>query len=436
MNIYFDMVGCRLNQAEIEQMARQFRSNGFTIAGSALQADAMVINTCAVTSEAASDSRQKIRQAARQGVKRIFVTGCWSELSTALALELPNVVEVIKNDQKDILVNHVLQYFKDVERNTPSGVDIDEIQVKKELSTRTPIPGQRQKTRAFIKIQDGCNNSCTFCITTIARGTARSTPISQVISDIQFAITGGAQEIVLTGVHLGSWGQDIQLKLTDLIKTILSETNIPRLRLSSIEPWDLDDEFFSLWNDTRLCPHLHMPLQSGCNQTLKRMLRKTTAESYENLVESARKTIPGVAITTDIIVGFPGETEEEFLTSLSFIKRINFAGAHIFSYSQRPGTPASRIKEQIPLAVKKQRNKIVKDTIIISELEYQNNFIRKTLPVLWEASAYPLDQGWQIEGLTPNYLKVKAFSPDKRWNTIDMVQINQINSEGIFGEII
>ena len=189
---------------------------------------------------------------------------------------------------------------------------------------RKPLPGLHRRTRAFIKVQDGCDNHCTFCVTTIARGEGRSRSVADVILDIQSALEGGTKEIVLTGVHLGSWGQDSGNHLRDLVKAILRETDAPRLRLSSLEPWDLDADFFSLWADKRLMPHLHLPLQSGCDSTLRRMARKTTPQSFRELVSAARAVMPEVAITTDIIAGFPGETDDEFAESLAVCKRDEF----------------------------------------------------------------------------------------------------------------
>ncbi len=439
MKIFFDMVGCRLNQAEIEQMARQFRIYGHTIVASAKEADTVVVNTCSVTAEAASDSRQKIRKAARVGVNNIYVTGCWSTLQPEQASELSHVMKVIPNDQKDTLVDQILGI--ETEQNSISDPEtigtLSQSHVfELEPISRIPIPGLRQRTRAFIKVQDGCNNACTFCITTLARGEAHSTPTRKILQNIQAALNGGVKEIILTGVHLGSWGQDFGLHLHDLIKLILKETDTPRLRLSSIEPWDLNEDFFSLWEDKRLCPHIHLPLQAGSSSTLKRMLRKTTPTSFKELTQFARKIIPNIAITTDLIAGFPGETDSEFEETLSLVKLLNFAGGHVFSYSARPGTPAARIKDQIPLPIRKERNHQLQSVLADSSLKYRTTFIGQVLPVLWEASAIRNELGWQIEGLTGNYIRVKANSPELRWNQIDMVKLFEPTGDGIYGEIV
>src|SRR5512132_1454872 len=271
MKIYLDTIGCRLNQSEMEAMARQVRGAGHEIVASPDQADMAVVNTCAVTDDAASVSRSKIRQIARLGVEEIVATGCWATLQPREAASLPNVLYVIPNNRKDSLAAEALN----LEPSTlnPHSFDLEPVQ-------RQPLPGLHRRTRAFIKVQDGCDNHCTFCITTVARGEGRSRPLADVILDIQSALDGGTKEIVLTGVHLGSWGYDFGSHIKKLIKAILHETDTPRLRLSSLEPWDLDADFFSLWDPSsssgRLMPHLHLPLQSGCESTLKRMARKTT----------------------------------------------------------------------------------------------------------------------------------------------------------------
>ena len=431
MKIFLDMVGCRLNQAEIEQMARQFRTAGHTIVGSASEADLMVLNTCSVTAKAASDSRQKIRQAARAGVNEIVVTGCWSTLQPQEAAALPNVLHIIPNDHKDQLVSELLGAKS--EQTTASSAAPLEIDL--EPISRTPLPGLRLRTRAFIKVQDGCNNACTFCITTVARGASQSRQPEAVIADIQAALDGGALEIVLTGVHLGAWGQDFGLHLKDLIRQILHEVDLPRLRLSSLEPWDLNEDFLSLWADPRLCPHLHLPLQAGSAATLRRMLRKTTPASFRELVAAVRRLIPNIAITTDLIAGFPGETEAEFAETLSYVRELNFAGGHVFTYSARPGTPAARIREQVPVNIARQRSQALQAILAESSAQYRQSFIGQTLPVLWEASAVRSELGWQIEGLTSNYLRVKTHAPELRWNHLDPVLLTGLTGEDMYGEI-
>jgi len=419
MKIFLDTIGCRLNQAELENMARQFRASGHEIVAKADEADLAVVNTCTVTSQGASDSRGKIRQVARLGADKIVVTGCWATLEPQSAAALPGVSRVVPNPRKDFLVADVLDL-------QPSVINLESI-------SREPLPGLRARTRAFIKVQDGCDNHCTFCITAIARGPGRSRPIEEVIAEIQSALDGGTKEVVLTGVHLGSWGQDLNLHLRDLVIAILKETDIPRLRLSSLEPWDLEADFFALWQDARLCRHLHLPMQSGSASVLRRMARKTTPEAYDALVELARAAIPDVAITTDVIAGFPGETEAEFAETLEFVRRMGFARGHVFTYSPRPGTSAARMDGQVPHAIRKKRNAALRAAFAESERGYQQKFLGQRLSVLWESTEQLNDAGWHVEGLTDNYLRVTAVTPNPIWNEMTRVTLVATESGGLRG---
>jgi threonylcarbamoyladenosine tRNA methylthiotransferase MtaB len=421
MKVFLDTIGCRLNQSEIESMAGQFRAAGHEIIANIESADLAVVNTCAVTAKAASDSRGKIRQIARAGVGDIVATGCWVTMQPDEAAALPAVSHVVTNDLKDHLVSDIL--------------DLPQALFDLEPIARERLPGLHHRTRAFIKVQDGCNNHCTFCITTLARGESRSRSIAQVLADIHAASNGDAKEIILTGVHLGSWGQEIGLHLRDLITTILKETDIHRLRLSSPEPWDLDRDFFSLWENPRLCQHLHLPLQSGSTSTLKRMARKTTPVSFKSLIDGARKIIPEAAITTDIIAGFPGETESEFAESLDFVREMNFAGGHAFTYSPRPGTGAARMKDQIRPEFRKERNAAYRAVLEDAARVYRQKFIGRSNNVLWESTTQFSELGWQMEGLTGNYLRVTAIAPSPRWNIIDEVNLLSSTGDMLIGEI-
>jgi threonylcarbamoyladenosine tRNA methylthiotransferase MtaB len=429
MKIYLDSIGCRLNQSEIETYARQFRAAGHTLVPSAEQADLVVVNTCAVTSAAVSDSRQKIRQAARSGDGQIVATGCWVTLHLQEAAALPRVTRVVPNASKDRLVADLLGVSSEI--------------FDREPLEREPVPGGRARTRAFIKAQDGCDNRCTFCVTTIARGPGVSRTVPQVLADIRAArretpgARHGAHEIVLTGVHLGSWGQDFTppSHLRHLIQAILQETGVERLRLSSLEPWDLYADFFALWQDPRLCRHLHLPLQSGCAATLRRMARKTSPSTFAALVAEARAAIPGVAITTDVIVGFPGESEAEFADSLEFVRQMRFAGGHVFTYSARPGTAAARMPSQVPHPVRKERNACMRAAFAEASVAYRKDFVGTVLPVLWE-SARPLQHAtWELEGLTDNYLRVTAHAREPLYNQVTPVRLYKTTPTGLVGTI-
>lgn len=424
MKVYLDTIGCRLNQSEIEHMAIQFRTAGHTIVQSAAEADWVVVNTCAVTAEAASDSRQHIRQAVKAGAGEVLVTGCWATLDQKAALDLTGVTRVFMNDQKDQLVSNFLDLPQEIFDHEPLA--------------REPLPGLHLRTRAFIKAQDGCDNHCTFCITRIARGRGRSLPVAEILQQIERALKGGAQEIVLSGVHLGSWGSDFEhpLHLADLVKTVLHHSDVSRLRLSSVEPWDLEDTFFRLWEDPRLCRHLHLPLQSGSASVLHRMARKTTPDSYRALVTAARTCASQMALTTDMIVGFPGETESEFEESLAFCQEIQFSAGHIFSYSVRPGTPAARLPGQLSGTIIKARSARLRSAFQQMAEIYREAFTGQSMSVLWESADSLNEQGWRVQGLTDNYLRVSAIAPQSLWNTISTVRLDRPNQTGFDGTIV
>ncbi len=366
-------------------------------------------------------SRQKIRLIARSGGAEILATGCLATLDPEETAALPGVRQVIANPIKDHLVADLLQ-------RPLADFDLEPVE-------RHPIPGLRQRTRLFVKVQDGCDNRCTFCITTIARGESRSRSIPEIISEIHAA--AGVKEIVLTGVHLGAWRRDFpsHLRLRDLVLAVLAETDIPRLRLSSLEPWDLDPAFFELWENPRLCPHLHLPLQSGSLAALKRMARKTTPRDFATLVESARRSIPDLAITTDLIVGFPGETEAEFQESLDYVSNIRFAGGHVFNYSLRPGTAAARMPGQVSVGLRKERSARMRTVLLETAVRYQRQFIDRVMPVLWESASVLGQQGWEMSGLTGNYLRVRATSSQGLWNQITPVRLAKLGSDGLVGQI-
>lgn len=423
MKVFLDSIGCRLNQSEIETYACQFRAAGHTLVPSPAEADLVVVNTCTVTAAAASDSRQRIRQAARKGALEIIVTGCWSTLDAHSAASLPGVSRVVPNQAKDRLVPDLLQVAPEV--------------FDRELLPRYPVPGSRSRTRAFTKVQDGCDNHCTYCITTVARGAGRSRTLQAVQLDIIRALAGGTREVVLTGVHLGSWGKDLapSQHLADLVRFVLKETDIPRLRLSSLEPWDLDPHFFELWEDTRICRHLHLPLQSGCAATLRRMARKITPQAYYRLLLAARAAVPELAITTDIIAGFPGETPAEYAASRDFIQECSFSGGHVFTYSARDGTAAASLPDQVPHNIRKQRNAELGAVLERSSRVYREKFLGTTLPVLWENATMIQPGSWQLRGLTDNYLRVNACAPQQLWNQITPVHLIRLESGELHGQV-
>ncbi|UCC88750.1 MAG: tRNA (N(6)-L-threonylcarbamoyladenosine(37)-C(2))-methylthiotransferase MtaB [Anaerolineales bacterium] len=433
MRVRLETLGCRLNISEVESIARKFMAAGHWVVGPDEVADLCVLNTCTVTGAAARKSRQIIRHLKRTNPgAAVVVTGCYAELEpdqvTALGVDL-----VLGNQDKDRLVELV-------EEHTSAWGLWDDTQKAANATPPMPdflytYPGAR--TRAFIKVQDGCDNRCTFCIVTVARGVGRSRPADDVIGEVQNLVRAGYQEVVLSGVHLGSYGHDAgeQLGLFHLVHRLLNETEVPRLRLSSLEPWDLDADFFTLWENPRLGRHLHLPLQSGCDATLKRMARRTTAADYSQLVAAARGAIPDLSVTTDIMVGFPGETELEFSQSLAFVEAMAFAKLHIFRYSRRPGTVAASMQGQVPPDTMAERSRRTRTLGARLERTFRSSFVGRTMDVLWET--YELDGDSVLwKGLTSNYLRVSApGGPDLR-NAITTVRMVTDTSGGLTGYIV
>lgn len=400
MRIRVDSIGCRLNISEVEEMRRRFVSGGHRLVGPGEIADLYVFNTCAVTHGAARTSRQIIRQMRRANEQaKVVVTGCYAELSPQ-AVEALGVDLVVGNAQKDKLPDLLVERGWLGEAEPIPAIDA--------ASFISPtFETQASHTRAFVKVQDGCDNRCTFCIVTVARGAGRSRTRAEVIAEINRLTAAGYQEAVLSGVHLGSYGHDWgdPHGLQTLVRAILAETDLPRLRLSSLEPWDLAEGFFDLWANPRLLPHLHLPLQSGCDATLRRMARHTSQAQFARLVEAAQTTISDLSITTDIIVGFPGESEAEFAASLAFVEAMAFARLHIFRYSRREGTVAAKMKGQVPSASVQQRSQQMHTLNAELERKFRQKFVGRCLSVLWE-SHEPFGFGWQWSGLTANYLRV------------------------------
>lgn len=407
MNVYLKMIGCRLNQSEIDTMARQLEQLGHQVVESPDDADHFILNTCAVTNEATKTSRKLIREFARTNPNgETTVTGCYAQISPQDIQVLPGVKRIVSNQDKDHLVSQL----------TGETVEIYDT----EPFERDTIPGTLGRTRAFVKVQDGCDNACTFCVTTVARGDGKSRSIAEVVKEVNYLHASGYQEAVLTGVHLGSFGYDHDNfdGLVHLVNALLADTDMPRIRLSSLEPWDLSDGFFDLWENPRVCRHLHLPLQSGCDATLKRMRRNTTQAEFRQLIHSARQKIDDVRITTDVIVGFPGETDEEFAISEAFIHEMDFAGLHVFRYSIRPGTPASRMRNQVPTKVKKARS--AKLLALSNEMEskFAKSLVGSTQSVLWEQITGSTPDGFINTGYTDNYMRVKAIHPRDLTNLI------------------
>lgn len=393
MRVFFDTVGCRLNQSEMDSLAAEFHAAGDEILARPAQAEVVVLNTCAVTREAERDSRSAARRLhALAPQARLVLTGCWATLAAGEAHALPGVSRVVANAGKAAL------------REGLTGAQRDA------LIGRAAPPAPRRRTRAFLKVQDGCDNCCTFCVTRLARGASRSRPLLDVLADARELHARGAQEIVLTGVQLGAYGREWGRgpALEGLLRALLEHTEVPRLRLSSLEPWDLAASFFELWANPRLCPHLHLPLQSGASGTLRRMGRRITPEGYARMVEGARRAIPDVAITTDVIVGFPGESRLEFEESLRLVEEMRFADVHAFRFSPRAGTAAARFGDRpVPNQVR-ARMAMLREVTQASSEAFRSALLGRTLPVLWEREPHSTPNGLQWHGLTHNFQRVQC----------------------------
>jgi threonylcarbamoyladenosine tRNA methylthiotransferase MtaB len=297
----------------------------------------------------------------------------------------------------------------------------------------------RGRQRAFVKVQDGCRYRCTFCIVTVARGEEVSRPVQAVIDEINALHQQGITEVILTGVHLGGYGSDFGNNLSDLIKAILAETDIPRLRLGSLEPWELPEDFFELFRNPRLMPHLHLPLQSGSDTVLRRMARRCKTEEFAAIVSQLRAQIPHFNITTDIIVGFPGETEQEWQDSFEFIKQTGFGHIHIFTYSSREGTKAATLPNQVSNEIKKQRSQQLHQLANDMKIKFCQDNIGNEFPVLWEGYSEPLEGGKQrVFGYTPNYLRVGCvISGDESVeNQTITARLTAVEDAFVIGEIV
>jgi threonylcarbamoyladenosine tRNA methylthiotransferase MtaB len=432
MRVRLETLGCRLNISEIDGLARGFIAAGHHVVGPGEQADVCVLNTCAVTGIAARKSRQLARHLKRTNPSAVMaITGCYAELEPAQVSAL-GVDMVVGNQEKDQIVESVTEY---VQRVHPQLNVSDSQPSTSDLESHFLYPGER--TRAFVKVQDGCDNRCTFCIVTVARGAGRSRPADEVIADVQSLVRAGYQEVVLSGVHLGSYGNDLGegRGLYNLVRRLLDQSDMPRLRLSSLEPWDLDEDFFSLWEDPRLGRHLHLPLQSGCDATLRRMARHTTAADFAGLVHSARAAIPDLSVTTDIIVGFPGETESDFSESLAFVEATAFAKLHVFRYSRREGTAAASMPGQISPQVVAERSRRMHALGERLERGFRGRFVGRIMDVLWEADE-PNGDGLVWSGLTDNYLRVSAPGGSNLRNVVTPVRLVADAPGGLTGQIV
>ncbi|MEY6432260.1 tRNA (N(6)-L-threonylcarbamoyladenosine(37)-C(2))-methylthiotransferase MtaB [Thioalkalicoccus limnaeus] len=392
MRVQLHTLGCRLNEAETERWAEEFHRRGIRLAADHEPTDLVVVNTCAVTTEAARKSRNLLRRTHRRSPDaKLIVSGCYASLEADQLAAWRDIDLLVTNRDKDRLVEIVLARFPEPPRQLASTHDPAE-----------PL-FVRGRQRAFVKVQDGCRHRCTFCIVSRARGAERSRPLTDVIAEVRRLTDAGLQEVVLTGVHLGAYGRDQGIGLTDLVRALLAETALPRLRLGALEPWDLPADLWDLFADPRLMPHLHLPIQSGSDRILRRMARRGTTDAFARLVAAGRAAVPDLNISTDIIAGFPGETDADWDETLAFVAATGFGQLHVFAYSPRPGTLAATYPDQIPAPVRDHRRAQMTALGRTLRLATLRTFIGRRMPVLRE--------GKQLEGTafgyTPNYLPVR-----------------------------
>ncbi len=377
MRVFLSNLGCKLNQAELEDLARRFTAAGHEIAGSLAAADLHVVNSCTVTHVAARDSRKVARRGRRLNpAVRTVVTGCWSAAAPDEAAALAGVDLVVPNDAKRELVERVHAAFPEA---VPAG--------RGEGPLAIPyVPLEFGNSRALVKVEDGCNMRCSFCIIPATRGRQRSRPLDEVVAEVAALAGGGFREVVVTGVQISAYrspgpGEE---RLFDLVTALLERTPVARLRLTSIAPWQFDRRLLGLFAGGRLCRHFHFSLQSGCDSTLERMRRPYTAARFAALVDEVRRAVPGVAITTDVIVGFPGESERDFEESLEFVRAVRFARVHAFPFSPRPGTEAAELPGRPATATVKKRMRRMLAVARASARGFHRRRLGETAGVLWE----------------------------------------------------
>ncbi|HZT95209.1 MAG TPA: tRNA (N(6)-L-threonylcarbamoyladenosine(37)-C(2))-methylthiotransferase MtaB [Chloroflexota bacterium] len=400
VRVAFYTLGCKVNQAETDQLASQFAAVGYTCVPFEATADVYVVNTCTVTHVGDAKSRQILRQAQRRDSNALVVaTGCYASIAGD---SLPvNDVLVVRNREKHDLVEIVSEKLGVFVQ--PNILDQDKY-VAQGLLAVSPI---HVHSRPMVKVQDGCDSACSYCIIPRARGRSRSVPPEGVVRQVEDHSKRGHPEVVITGVDLGSYGDNEPQHgdLGSLLGRLLAETSIPRVRVSSVEPGDFDPSWLTLWENPRLCRHFHVPLQAGSDGVLKRMRRKYDTAQFAEMLSNIRRHVPGVAVTTDVIVGFPGETEEEFAEGLAFIRHCRFDGMHVFSYSRRTGTAAARLEGQVPELIKKERSLQLRRIADAGRHRHVERFLGSVQEVAWEEQR---EDGWR--GITDNNIRV--FSQD------------------------
>lgn len=429
--VAFYTLGCKVNQYDTEAVLEQFKEAGYEVVEFNEYADVYVVNTCTVTHLSDRKCRQMLRKTKKINSNSILVAmGCYAQIAADKMKEQVSEIDIIVGTDKR---NQIIEVVKHFERDKEETINlVSNIMDVNEFEEMT-ISHLGERTRVYIKVQEGCNNYCTYCIIPYTRGKIRSRREEQVVAEVKKLAGLGFKEIILTGIHVLAYGKDLgDTNLIKLLQRVHDIDGIERIRMSSIEPVVVTEEFIeALRKMPKVCHHFHLSLQSGCDTVLKRMNRKYTTKQYAKSVEDLRNLWPDVAITTDIIVGFPGETDEEFEETLEFVERIKLSQIHIFPFSPREGTPAAKMKTQIAPEIKEKREKALSKKEKLLRTAYMEQFVGEELEVLFEK----YHEG-SISGYTSNYLRVQIEGHEEMENTLQKVMIEKILDEyTLFGKL-
>lgn len=432
MKVAFETLGCRVNQYETEAMIEKFIKSGYDIVHFNELADVYVINTCTVTNMGDKKSRQMISRARRINKDAIIaVVGCYSQVAPDKVSKIPGVDVVIGTRNKGDIVKKVEEYI-----NKKEQIILVEDVLKNNVFEELNIESYKDKTRAFLKIQDGCNNFCSYCLIPFARGGVCSKEPKKIIEEIKKLVEHGFKEVTLSGIQIALYGNDLEdsWDLISLLEEIDKIEGIERVRIGSISPKYFTDQVIERFSKLKkLCPHFHLSLQSGCDETLKRMNRSYTTKEYKHIVEKLREKIKYVSITTDIIVGFPGESEEEFKNTYKFLEEIKLSKMHVFKYSPRSGTKAAEMKEQIDGNIKEERSNILIELNKKLEKDFMKKFLEKEFQVLYEEKS-DCDEN-SYEGYAQNYIKVVTKSDMNLQGKIVNTIIKSVKEDYVLGKL-
>lgn len=429
LDVAFYTLGCKVNQYETEAMMELFQQRGYNIVDYSNKADIYIINTCTVTSRGDAKSRSLVRRAVRKnGNSVIAVVGCYPQTSPEEVMSIPGVDIIAGTDEKGKIVDLVEDYLKEHSKI----ININDIRRNRTFESLKVVKN-RNRTRAYLKVEDGCDLYCTYCIVPYARGPVRSRPYEEVLNEARRLADEGFKELVITGIHISSYGKDLgDVDLFDILKGINEIDGISRIRLSSLEPRLLtEDTIKKMTSLEKLCKFFHISLQSGSDETLKRMHRRYTCDEYRQIVQNIRRYIPEAGIATDIMVGFPGETDVEFKESFDFVKEMNFSHMHVFKYSPRKGTKAYEYKDQVEKEIKEERSKVMLELAREMKKNFNMRFIGKTMDVLFEN----ITGDGMYEGLTDNYIRVLARGDESVRNSILPVKLAEMKGIDVIGVV-